>query len=158
MHDLLVRTLHGATSNPIAQPQILVIAHAPGVLTVVADERLQALPHPQRASQETSRVSWRRIGRAHCGQTGAAPCTVATKASTLPCSAANICGRNSNSTSRSRTKKRGGSSAKTGRAGGVAGSGRGCGCGTASSSTAVVNLCGGMDGGADSGQALKARH
>src|ERR1017187_9755261 len=43
MDNLLVSALHSAATDSIAQPQILVIAHAPGILTVVADERLQTL-------------------------------------------------------------------------------------------------------------------
>src|ERR1017187_4045487 len=43
MDNLLMSALHSAATDSIAQPQILVIAHAPGILTVVADERLQTL-------------------------------------------------------------------------------------------------------------------
>src|ERR1035437_6855326 len=43
MDNLLVSALHSAAADSIAQPQIFVIAHASGILTVVADQRLQAL-------------------------------------------------------------------------------------------------------------------
>ena len=103
-------------------------------------------------------MSWQRIGWPHCGHTGVVPRAVAAQASTLLCSAANICGRYSISTSRSSNKKRGGSSAKTGRAGGTSGSGRAnrC-CGMAPLSMAAMKRDGGMDGRADSGRAPKAR-
>src|ERR1035441_4572318 len=39
--NLLVGTLHGAATDSIAQPQIFVVTHACGILTVVADRRLQ---------------------------------------------------------------------------------------------------------------------
>src|ERR1035437_6113656 len=41
MHHLLMRALHGATADPIAQTQIFVVVHAPGMLAVVGDETLQ---------------------------------------------------------------------------------------------------------------------
>jgi hypothetical protein len=44
----VVSALHGSTADPITKPQILVIAHAAGILTVVADERLQAVPQLRR--------------------------------------------------------------------------------------------------------------
>src|ERR1017187_9002626 len=43
MDNLLVSALHSAAADSIAQAQIFVIAHASGILTVVADQRLQAL-------------------------------------------------------------------------------------------------------------------
>src|SRR5580658_9337906 len=39
-----MRAFHSAAANAISQPQILVIAHAGGILAVVADQRLQTLP------------------------------------------------------------------------------------------------------------------
>src|ERR1700733_6134671 len=39
-----MRAFHSAAANAISQPQILVIAHACGILAVVADQRLQTLP------------------------------------------------------------------------------------------------------------------
>src|ERR1044071_5651941 len=53
MHDLLMGALHGAAADSIAQPKIFVIAHAPGIFTVVVDERLQALPQLRRFRTET---------------------------------------------------------------------------------------------------------
>ena len=104
-------------------------------------------------------MSWQRIGWPHCGHTGAVPRAVAAQASTLHCSAANICGRYAISTSRSSNQKRGGSSAKTGRVGGMVGSGRTNGCrDMAPLSTAAMKWNGGMDGCADSGRAPKAGH
>src|ERR1035441_5296553 len=41
MHHLLMRALHGATADPIAQTQIFVVVHAPGMLAVVGDGTLQ---------------------------------------------------------------------------------------------------------------------
>src|SRR5713226_6746110 len=38
MHHLLMRTLHSATADPVAQTQIFVVMHAPGMLAVVGDE------------------------------------------------------------------------------------------------------------------------
>ena len=48
MDNLLMGTLHGTAADPLAQSQILVIAPAPGILTVVTDERLQALAQLRR--------------------------------------------------------------------------------------------------------------
>src|ERR1700722_6534638 len=39
-----MRAFHSAAANAISQPQILGIAHACGILAVVADQRLQTLP------------------------------------------------------------------------------------------------------------------
>jgi len=69
--------------------------------------------------------------RPQCGQVGIVPRACSATALTLCCSAANICGRYSISTSRSNSRKREGPSAKTGRAGGISGSGAGCGRGMA---------------------------
>ncbi len=44
MHDLFMRALHSAAADPVAQSQILVVAHACGILAVVADEGLEFLP------------------------------------------------------------------------------------------------------------------
>src|SRR2546426_1096058 len=41
MQHLLMRALHGATADAVAQPQIFIVAHAPGMLAVVVDEALQ---------------------------------------------------------------------------------------------------------------------
>src|SRR5712692_1426433 len=43
MDYLLMGALHGSAADPITKPQILVVAHAAGILTVIADERLQAI-------------------------------------------------------------------------------------------------------------------
>jgi hypothetical protein len=44
MQYLLMRALHGAAADPAAQPQIFVLAHAPGMLSVISDEGLQLFP------------------------------------------------------------------------------------------------------------------
>ena len=48
MNDLLVSALHGTAAYPIAQAQVLVVAHARRVIGVVADERLQIFPQLRR--------------------------------------------------------------------------------------------------------------
>jgi DNA invertase Pin-like site-specific DNA recombinase len=40
MHHLFMRALHGAAADPVAQPQIFIVVHAPGMLAVVGDEAL----------------------------------------------------------------------------------------------------------------------
>ena len=112
---------------------------------------------PQRASQETGRVSWRRRGRPHCGHEGAVARAAAATAATLPCRAANICGRYSISTSRSSSKKRGRASAQAGRAGGVSGSGAGRRCWGRDSPSRGVERNGGRGGDAAGGRAPATR-
>src|ERR1035437_4758429 len=41
MYHLLMRALHGAAADPVAQTQIFVVVHAPDMLAVVGDEALQ---------------------------------------------------------------------------------------------------------------------
>ena len=41
MHHLLMRALHGPAADPIAQSQVLIIVHAGGIVTVVANQALQ---------------------------------------------------------------------------------------------------------------------
>ena len=48
MHDLFVGTLDHAAANPIPQAQVLVIAHAPGIVAVIADQRMQRLAQLRR--------------------------------------------------------------------------------------------------------------
>src|SRR5580700_2741267 len=48
-----MRAFHSAAANAISQPQILVIAHACGILAVVADQRLQTLPRLWRLGPQT---------------------------------------------------------------------------------------------------------
>src|ERR1035441_1991942 len=41
MHNLFVSAFDSAASDPITQPQILIIMHAGGIVTVVANQTLQ---------------------------------------------------------------------------------------------------------------------
>src|ERR1019366_7347376 len=48
MHHLLMGALHGATADTVAQTQIFIVVHAPGVLAVIGDEALQLLAQLRR--------------------------------------------------------------------------------------------------------------
>ena len=44
----MVSALHRATADPVAQTQIFIVVHAPGMLAVVGDEALQLFPQLRR--------------------------------------------------------------------------------------------------------------
>src|SRR5229473_1382893 len=48
MDDLFMSALHCAAADPISQTQVLVVSHPRGIVTVIANEGIEAFPHLRR--------------------------------------------------------------------------------------------------------------